>query len=328
GAKPDVLAVTIANPQGEVRFANDPARLGQRLPPESDDQPATRLIVAQTGPTVLRSVNPVPNQPPCQECHGPMAEHPVNGVLYVDYDADSIGQQARHTTLLLMGAGSLIVLLNLGGGWWFMRRYVLLPVAQLAEASVRISEGDLSTRTHLTGGDELTVLGETMNRMASALGRQMAELQEKEHFLQALVDAFPDGIRVIDQDYRVVLCNAAYRRQIGSTNPAIPMDPAQASRPCYAQTHGQGPTLSRDADDLPAARGNPHRGPAAAGSLSDSGRWDRVGCGDLRRPPDPDPRRRDPPPGGGVDPRPGPGGELLPRATPLGAGASGGRGGP
>lgn len=239
GRQPDVLAVTIANPQGEVRFANDPARLGQRLPPESDDQPATRLIVAQTGPTVLRSVNPVPNQPPCQECHGPMAEHPVNGVLYVDYDADSIGQQARHTTLLLMGAGSLIVLLNLGGGWWFMRRYVLLPVAHLAEASARISEGDLSTRTHLTGGDELTVLGETMNRMASALGRQMAELQEKEHFLQALVDAFPDGIRVIDQDYRVVLCNAAYRRQIGSTNPAIPMDPAQASRPCYAQTHGQ-----------------------------------------------------------------------------------------
>jgi signal transduction histidine kinase len=239
GRQPDVLSVTIANPQGEVRFANDPARLGQRLPPESDDQPATRLIEAQAGPTVLRSVNPVPNQPPCQECHGPMAERPINGVLYVDYDADSIGQQARHTTLLLMGAGSLIVLLNLAGGWWFMRRYVLRPIAHLAAASARISEGDLASRTHLEGGDELTDLGEAMNRMAAALQRQVAELQEKGQFLQALLDAFPDGVRVIDQDYRVLLSNAAYRRLIGPAGPATPLNPHPDARPCYAQTHGQ-----------------------------------------------------------------------------------------
>jgi HAMP domain-containing protein len=183
GQQPDVVAVTIANPQGEVRFADDPARLGQRLPPEPKAEPATRLIEGQIGPAVLRSINPVPNQPACLECHGPVAEHPVNGVLYVDYDADAIGQQARRTTLLLMGAGSLIVLLNLADGWWFMRRYVLRPVAHLAEASARLTEGDLTTRTRLAGSDELTALGETMNRMASALERQVAELQEKEQFL-------------------------------------------------------------------------------------------------------------------------------------------------
>jgi len=244
GRQPDVLAVTIANPQGEVRFASDPTLLGQRLPPEPEAQPVTRLMEGATGPAVLRSVTPVPNQPPCQECHGPMADRPVNGVLYVDYDADSIGQQARRTTLLLMGAGSLIVLLNLIGGWWFMRRYVLRPVARLAAASTRISEGDLGTRTHLSGGDELAALGGAMNRMAEALETQMEELQEKEHFLQALLDAFPDGVRVIDQDYRVLLSNTAYRRQIGPTGAAAPMAADRAGpdpdpRPCYAQTHGQ-----------------------------------------------------------------------------------------
>jgi signal transduction histidine kinase len=242
GQQPDVIAVTITNPQGEVRFADDPTRVGERLPPEPPAGPTTRLVEGGAGGAMLRSINPVRNQTPCQQCHGPMAEHPINGFLYVDYDADSIRHQARRTTFLLMGAGSLIVLLNLTGGWWFMRRYVLRPVAHLADASARLSNGDLATRTHLTGGDELTGLGETMNRMAEALERKMAELEEKEQFLQQLVDAFPDGVRVIDQDYRVLLSNATYRRQIGPATPhALPrkQGPELIALPCYAQTHGQ-----------------------------------------------------------------------------------------
>ena len=232
GQQPDVVAVTIANPQGEVRFSDDPVRLGERRPPELGQVPSTRLIQGHGNTTLLRSINPVRNQPACQECHGPMAERPVNGVIYVDYDAESIGQQAQRTTLLLMGAGSLIVLLNLAGGWWFMRRFVLRPVAQLAEASARLSDGDLTARTELGGSGELAALGGTMNRMAEALERKVAELQEKEQFLQQLVDAFPDGVRVIDQDYRVLVSNAAYRRLVGGTATGEPL-------PCYAQTHGQ-----------------------------------------------------------------------------------------
>ena len=49
---------------------------------------------------------------------------------------------------------------------------------------------------HDTLGAKLTDLGEAMNRMAAALQRQVAELQEKGQFLQALLDAFPDGVRV------------------------------------------------------------------------------------------------------------------------------------
>ena len=73
---------------GEVRLADDPARLGERLFQEPPESPVTRLVEGDSGQRVLRSINPVRNQPACQECHGPVAERPVNGVLYVDYDAD------------------------------------------------------------------------------------------------------------------------------------------------------------------------------------------------------------------------------------------------
>lgn len=247
GRQPSVASVAIANPQGEIRFASDPQRLGHHLAPEPAALPQTLMMKGLDGRSVLRSINPVRNREACQECHGPTAEHPINGVLYVDYDADSIRHQARRTTLLLMGAGSLIVLLNLAGGWWFMGRYVLRPVAHLAHASARLSEGDLSVRTIPTGNDELTALGRTINHMAETLEHKMAELGEKEQFLQQLVDAIPDGVRVIDPDFRVLLTNAAYRRQLaplatmapGSVSAPVPDVGPDLAAPCYAQTHGQ-----------------------------------------------------------------------------------------
>jgi signal transduction histidine kinase len=141
--------------------------------------------------------------------------NPVNGVLYVDYDAGPIRDKARTTTLLLMGAGALIVLLNLVGGWWFMQRYVVSPVDQLSAASVALANGDLSKRADLKGNDELTDLGQTFNRMAEQLQERISESEHQRTFLQSLLDAIPDGVRVIGPDFRVLMTNRSYRAQLG-----------------------------------------------------------------------------------------------------------------
>jgi signal transduction histidine kinase len=234
GRSEGVVAVRIANPAGEVRFASDTRLLGQRLkaPGVELDLPTTQLLESD-GSAVLRSINPVSNKPPCQECHGPVALNPVNGVLFVDFDAAPVKRQARDTTLLLMGSGALIVLINLAGGWWFMRRHVVNPVEHLTDVSGRLAGGDLEGRTALAGDDELSVLGTRFNQMAQRLQDKVAELQEKEQFLQQMVDAIPDAVRVIDKDFRVVLSNATYLRQIGA-DAARP-----APRHCFAATHAR-----------------------------------------------------------------------------------------
>jgi signal transduction histidine kinase len=235
GDSQGVLAVQISNPAGEVRFASDSALLGEQLPVPgtASDRPSTQMIEDADGRAVLRSVNPVSNKPPCQECHGPIEANPVNGVLYVDFDAAPIRDQARNTTLLLMGAGAVIVLINLAGGWWFMRRFVIGPVGHLTEVSGRLAAGDLAVRTSLSGRDELAVLADRFNRMANSLQQKIIELEEQEQFLQQLVDAIPDGVRVIDKDYRVVLSNATYRQQLGAT------DGIDAPEHCFEATHGR-----------------------------------------------------------------------------------------
>lgn len=233
GRQPDVLGVMITNPAGEVRFSSDPALLGRHIPPDilATGSPGTVFMRDEAGRELLRAINPVHNKAPCRECHGPIDKSPVNGILYVDYDAAPIRRHARNTTLLLMGSGALIVLINLAGGWWFIHRYVVRPVASLGETSQRLARGDLQARVSLQGRDELAELGNTFNAMAANLQIKVRELQEKEQFLQQLVDAIPDGVRIIDADYRVILANATYRGQLG-------LEPgAQIPDLCYTVTH-------------------------------------------------------------------------------------------
>ncbi|MEW7979082.1 MAG: ATP-binding protein [Candidatus Sedimenticola endophacoides] len=244
GRQDGITSVMIINPANEVRFTSEPSLLGHRYSPETDSTciqchaggersgQYTMFMENEQGKEVLRSVNPVQNKTPCTKCHGPLEVNPVNGVLFVDYDAATIRENAQNTTLILMGAGALVVFVTLTGGWWFMRRFVLSPVNQLSGASARIAHGQLATRVTLEGNDELARLGNSFNDMASHLQSSLRQIRENESYLQGLIDAIPDGVRVIDQQYRVITCNGAYSRQIGLTPEQI------KSRHCYELGYG------------------------------------------------------------------------------------------
>lgn len=235
GAQDGIAAVFITNPAGEIRFANDPGVLGQRYGQEwiGDLEPSTRFLTREDGREVLRSRLPVRNRADCRECHGPADASPVNGILYVDYDASALRSAARSTTLMLMGSGALIVLVNLAGGWWFIRRFVIAPVQQLAAATDRLAGGDLGARTGIAGADEIGQLGASFDRMAARLEENTRSLRDHERFLQDLLDAVPDGVRILDDRYRVVACNRSYRLQAG-----LPLEGA-ITEPCYALSFGR-----------------------------------------------------------------------------------------
>jgi signal transduction histidine kinase len=235
GSQDGIAAVFITNPAGEIRFANDPARLGGHYGREwlADLDPSTRFLTREDGREVLRSRVPVRNRAECRECHGPADVSPVNGILFVDYDASTLRSAARTTTLMLMGSGALIVLLNLAGGWWFIRRFVIAPVQRLVQTTEGLARGDLSVRAGLAGRDEIALLGASFDRMAERLEESTRSLRDHERFLQDLLDAVPDGVRILDENFRILACNRSYRLQAG-----LPLQ-GEITEPCHLISFGR-----------------------------------------------------------------------------------------
>jgi signal transduction histidine kinase/HAMP domain-containing protein len=241
GQQPGILSVQIVNPALEVRFASSEGLLGGHvtLPDLGCTDcsagvpglsPTSWLLNAGNGQTVLRSVNPIRNKPECKQCHGPAEVSPVNGILIVDREAHNIRGQALLAAGWMAGAGATVVLIVMAGTWIFLRQQVLTPVAALSAASRAIAEGDLSARVlaRLDPREEFGALCATFNSMAGRLEESVAEIKAKEAFLKALMDTLPDGLRVIDQNYNVVMANKAYAAQLQE-------DPASLiGVPCYA----------------------------------------------------------------------------------------------
>ncbi|MEW8086984.1 MAG: ATP-binding protein [Candidatus Thiodiazotropha endolucinida] len=232
GKQEGIVSVFITNPGGEIRFSSNLGDFGKQLTnPYRATSLTTQFLENGDGQEILRSINPVHNKAPCKECHGPADKNPINGILYVDYDAVPIRNRVRGTTLMLMGAGALIVILNLIGGWWFIHAYILRPVNHLTHASKELTNGNLESRVSMRGTDELSKLGDTFDLMAERLQEKLLELEEQKGFLQALVDAVPDGIRIIDDEFKIVLTNKAYREQ--HTLPQT----TEVGNNCYTLTH-------------------------------------------------------------------------------------------
>jgi PAS domain S-box-containing protein len=216
GELDDIDHVMILNPNGEVRFSSDPTMLGRvyNLDPASMAE-TTNFLTNERGNEVLRSINPVKNKEPCQVCHGKLDANPVNGILFVDYSAASLKQQATVMSSLLLVAGFFVLLLLATIVWWGQRRLVLKPIEKLASATARISGGHLDERVNLAGEDEFARLGRRFDDMAVALEDSVRTLERSEHFLQALINSVPDGVLVIDEEFRILNANDAYCRMSG-----------------------------------------------------------------------------------------------------------------
>lgn len=260
GHQDGVAAVMILDPAGEVRFSSDRARIGKDFASIGPGQalaglssPVSSYTRDPAGVEVLRTINPVHNQTACGTCHGPAASHPVNGLLVVDYQAGRIRSEAQSGALALAISGGMVTLVALLALASMVYRFVLRPLQSLTEATARFAAGELSARVEVADRGELAVLADRFNGMAGRLETTVGELRASEGFLQSVIDAMPDGVRVIGSDFTVLKVNRAHCEQLG-------IDDSQAiGAKCHALSHASAEPCSHTLITCPveALRGRP-----------------------------------------------------------------------
>lgn len=140
---------------------------------------------------------------------------------------------------LLIIAGLVLIFGSL------IRRWLLAPIGRLAQISDKVAAGDLSSRVPLEASplfrDELSNLAQTFNQMLQNLNQNFNEIKTKEYFLQSLIDSIPDGIRVIDENYNIIIANQTYYKQTQHPIPNYPekcyFSSQRINHPCISATH-------------------------------------------------------------------------------------------
>ncbi len=116
-------------------------------------------------------------------------------------------------TLLL---SSFIILIG-----YLFNRWVLKPINNISDIVEQISLGNLKLRIpqrpKIKYKDELDAFSEIFNMMLDNIENMISTIQDKEKFLQALIDSIPDGIRVIDENHNMIIANKTYYEQSKDT---------------------------------------------------------------------------------------------------------------
>lgn len=125
----------------------------------------------------------------------------------------------------------IIFLLIMG---YMINHLILSPINNISAISENISRGNLNLRIPLRKNarmiDELDRLSETFNNMLDSLQGMMQQIGEEEKFLQAIIDSIPDGIRVIDDKYNIIIANKSYHDFAGDSH--------EKTGKCYASSFG------------------------------------------------------------------------------------------
>jgi two-component system, NtrC family, nitrogen regulation sensor histidine kinase NtrY len=106
-------------------------------------------------------------------------EHPLLGTLLIGNSRRAYVELKRHirASAFLVGGGGIVLAILLSS-WAAVR--VTRPVEQLARAAQDVAAGNWDTRVEVMGGDEVSQLAESFNRMTSELTSQRERLVQAE----------------------------------------------------------------------------------------------------------------------------------------------------
>lgn len=267
GHLPGLQAAALLEPGGQVRFASAPGRLmaderatlaGMCLRADCGPvAPPALQWIERDGQRALRVAYPVRNEARCLACHGEAAAKPVNGVMVLDFQpmaGERLAREQGGAWLLPISLGALGLLV--AGIGWILRRQVLRPLSALASVVDRLGSGDLSAHSPpMPHADEIGRLAAGLDHMAGQVRSLLEARSAQGRFLQALVDASPDAIVVIDPHHRIVMANAAYERLLGHAPGSV------VGQTCHRMSRGRAEPCPSTMLCCPLAECTAHDGP-------------------------------------------------------------------
>lgn len=184
-----------------VSLLNDNVRLRQSL-----------ASIADTYPEAMNDISYINNINKIDATQRELSnERQLNDELWENYNSN---KETLITGAKIVAASLVVVILLVLVLFYLLDRWVITPLQKLIAISNHVSAGVFSDRLpsqkSALAQDEFDILYTTFNQMLNNIENNIEQTKIREQFLQQLIDAIPDGIRVIDQKHNVLMANRAF----------------------------------------------------------------------------------------------------------------------
>jgi two-component system phosphate regulon sensor histidine kinase PhoR len=132
--------------------------------------------------------------------------------------ADLRQVEARYEWLSTGAIFVACALLVLVGGIAIAR--LARPIRQVTDAALAVAQGDLAREAPERGPAEILELSSALTRMKTSLLESVARVERERKLADAVFEALPDGVVVIDAHYRVIDANRGFRAMTGAADPS------------------------------------------------------------------------------------------------------------
>jgi methyl-accepting chemotaxis protein len=187
GTRYDDIEIHLTNFKGNITYSTSDAQVRKEVLdvvrcPEMAGMLAdcmrqdcvNQSITEIEGRPVYLEVKSIPNEESCHHCHG--SSQPVLGVMVMTQDISGqmngmVGNQAKVGGIMAVGLAVL-----LGSLSFFLRRAVLVPIRDVADATEKISKGDLTVKVEARSHDQIGQLAQSVNSMTENMRSMMQEI--------------------------------------------------------------------------------------------------------------------------------------------------------
>ncbi len=202
----DVNKIRIYNKQGEISYSTDSLELNQSvnmndeacnichsqktLPSNLPWQQMTRSYSLKNNEKVLGLINPIKNEPDCYNagCHAHSSDKKLLGVLDVIISTQKMDEiiQANINNFIINSFITIIIIAIFCG--LFISLLVNRPLKKISSGIEQLSKGKLNYKIFINSKDELGIVAQQFNDMATKLDKAYQEIKNWSETLNQKVE--------------------------------------------------------------------------------------------------------------------------------------------
>ena len=190
------------------------AQSGTLIPSEA---PLDHVVAAPSGPRILHVITPIMNKASCEtgKCHEHADSGPILGFLEAEYSLGRIDSLISGLSASFAVAASSAILLGTIVLWIILRQTLRKPIREMATGIQAIAGTDLSFRFKTDRKDELGLVEQSVDDMATRIQAHQTELRDAREYLEGIVENSADIIITVNPDGFIQTVNRGAEEALG-----------------------------------------------------------------------------------------------------------------